>query len=101
MDANNRRLLRRIRHRSSRGLPPTFVGMEFVRYVRDPQIRPRHEAPWAWAVYLSHDPCHDPSAGRRADRWTVIAFHRLYGDFRIIGRELDRRLALEIAKGEW
>jgi hypothetical protein len=33
------------------------------------------------------------------DRNTVIAFHRCNGTFKVIGRELPRKLALKLARG--
>lgn len=93
-------ILRRIRM-SHGDLPPMFVGMEFVRYVRDPNSMGYKDPDidFAWSVYISHDPCHDDGKGYVDDRWTVIAFHRHNMLFRIIGRELPFKEANKIAKG--
>jgi hypothetical protein len=105
---STRRLLKRIRGALG-NLPPTLVGMEFVRFVRDTDFfrdvvtgilsTNRQEEDFAWSVYISHDPCHDDGKGSVADRNTVIAIHRWNGTFRIIGRELDRKYALKLARG--
>lgn len=95
---STRRLLKRIREADG-DLPPTLVGMEFVRFVRDPVVQDKFERDFAWSVYISHDPCHDDGKGFVDDRNTVIALHRLSGTFKIIGRELDRKYALRLARG--
>jgi len=96
IDKNNARVLKRIKN-GAKELPPTFVGMEFARNVKEGR---GFDAPFAWSVYISHDPCHDPLPHVRYDRNTVIAFARMSGEFRIIGRELDRKYALRLANGE-
>lgn len=98
-DQTTKNILKRIRFAGG-SLPPTFVGMEFVRYVRDPKTMGYKDpdVDFAWSVYISHDPCHD-GHGRKDDRNTVIAFHRNNQLFRIIGRELPLKLAKKIAKG--
>lgn len=81
---------------SNGDLPPTFEGMTFVRFVREGR---GFDADFAWAIYISHNPCHD-DIGYREDRNTVIAFHRTKGIFRIIGRELPKKFARRVAEGE-
>lgn len=74
---------------------PRFVGMEFISYVSV------DSEPYAWSIYISHDPCHDSvTAGytRKADRNTVVAIHRK-GSIVVIGRELPRLMALDLANG--
>jgi hypothetical protein len=96
------RLLARIKEGQRDNLP-TLTDMQFVRFCEDGK---HWDAAHTWAVYVSHDPCHDTDRktkhGRityRADRNTVVAFHRRNGTYRIIGRELDMRLAKRIALG--
>jgi len=101
---STRRLLKRIRGSQETRIP-TLVGMEFVRYVRNPStVLDKFDADFAWSVYISHDPCHDEGKGWWGrgfvdDRNTVLAIHRMNGTFRVIGRELDRKFALRLAKG--
>lgn len=100
MDLNTKRLRQRIKKAGS-DLPPTFVGMKFMRYVRAGRGM---DSPYAWAIYISHDPCHDGlgirGKGYKADRNTVLAVHRTNGTFKILGRELPMKRAREIALGE-
>lgn len=93
-EMSNLRLLQRI-HQADGSIPPTFEGMEFVRFVRQGR---GFEAAYAWAIYISHDPCHD-GRSRKANRNTVLAFHRSKGTFKILGRELPLKLARAIATG--
>jgi hypothetical protein len=99
---STRRILKRILN-APRDRPPILEGMEFVRFVKETVVGVfgiplPFEADFAWAVYISHDPCHDHD-DFVADRNTVIAIHRLNGTFRILGRELDRKFALRLARG--
>jgi hypothetical protein len=89
------RLLKCIK-KANGNLPPDFEGMIFVQFVREGR---GFDADFAWAIYISHNPCHD-RIGYKDDRNTVIAFHRTKGIFRIIGRELPKKLARKIAEGE-
>lgn len=102
MDTNSRRLLDRIKN-GTYELPPTFVGMRFIRDCPgekgDAPAGSEEDLEFTWAVYISHDPCHD-GGGHQDDRNTVIAFHRWNGTFRILGRELNGELARKIACGE-
>lgn len=98
-EISNKNLLEHIRGADG-GLPPTFVGMTFVRYVKEGKGL---DSKFTWAIYISHDPCHDNARKRSVlgdDRSTVIAFHRSKGTFRIIGRELPKKLALKLARGD-
>lgn len=85
------------RIKNSRGwIPPRFDGMEFIRYVEDTNYGgDPSDCEFAWTVYISHDPCHD-SGDFRDDRNTVVAFHRITEEFRIIGRELPRDYAMKL-----
>ena len=91
-----RRLLRLLRAAEGE-LPPKFEGMTFIRYV--PEGRGWDRA-HAWAIYISHDPCHDPDKTTKVDRNTVIAFHRKKGIFKVIGRELRYKYAKSLALGD-
>jgi hypothetical protein len=90
---------------------PRMDGARFIRFVHDPEdptLRPE-ERPFAWAVYVCRDTCHDAPWGTQqpphywdspayyADRNVVIAFHRRRGLFRVIGRELDTKTAMNMA----
>lgn len=70
---------------------PNFVGMTCILSFYDNNMEE------FWNVYLSHDPCHD-SATFTDDRNTVVAISKS-GRMSIIGRELNKRHALKIAKG--
>ena len=83
-------------HKSTGDLPPKFVGMKFIRYVKEGT---GPDSDFSWAIYISHDPCHDHE-NFLADKNTVIAFHRKNGSFRLIGRELPMKLALSIAESD-
>jgi len=89
------KLRKRIKEAPS-DLPPRFDGMKLVRYVRQGR---GPDADFAWAIYISHDPCHD-RRGHKANRHTVLAVHRLNGTFKILGRELPLKHARALAKGE-
>jgi hypothetical protein len=89
--------LRKAIREADGSLPPTLTDMKFVRYVREGR---GWDADHTWAVYISHDPCHDDGKGFVDDRNTVIAFHRQNGTFKIIGRELDMKLARKVALGK-
>jgi hypothetical protein len=95
-DKNTQRLKKRLRDATG-DLPPTLVGMSFVRHVPEGN---GFDAPFAWAVYVSHDPCHDGDKFVD-DRNTVIALYRKKGVFKILGRELPANLAYQLARGEF
>lgn len=85
-DEEKARLLARIENGKT-DLLPTFSGhWDYVRTVE------------RWRVYVVHDPCHDRDSFVD-DRNTVIALHDGEGLWRIVGRELNRDLAEEIADG--
>lgn len=90
---------------------PRMDGAKFIRYVpdlEDPTLEPE-EKPFAWAVYVCHDVCHDApwepetpphhwdNPAYYDDRNVVVAFHRNRGLFRVIGRELDTQTAMNVA----
>jgi hypothetical protein len=96
--ASTKRVLTRIQ-KANADLVPRLVGLEFIRFVRDPSGPDmRWDADYAWSVYISHDPCHDDGKGRVDDRNTVIAVHK-HGWLRIIGRELPWTRAVDLALG--
>ena len=81
-------LITRINEGQSAGLPDLSGPWEHVGDVED------------WRVYIVHDPCHDRVEESYVDdRNTVIALHSERGIWRILGRELNRDLALDIASG--
>jgi hypothetical protein len=106
----NDRVLERI-NQATDAFPSMMSGsIEYVCHVSDPESmsfddQQAGEHMFAWAVYIVHDPCHDwrDSQGCevQADQNTVLALHRTNGQFRIIGRELCRVFALQIALGEY
>lgn len=89
---------------------PQMDGAKFVRFVPDPWDPALHpeEQLFAWAIYICHDTCHDApwqsapvleqndAPAHYADRNVVIALHRCRGIFRVIGRELDTKTAMNI-----
>lgn len=91
MTADDKNLLRRIKHGQQDHLP-YLRDAKLVRCVRD---QPNQRT---WHVYIAHDRCHDRE-NFRDDRNTVLALSD-HGQWRIIGRELDTKLANEIASGE-